>query len=512
MRDRLRRFAACLAVTACVSAGACGNESLIDPMDDPDTFTVGGTISGQTAAVTLALNGTSQVFDASSFTFSQGVAAGAAYSVLFAGSAGNQQCFVVNGIGIATADVDDVGVTCEDIQPELRFVEAEVTGNLAVGDFDGDGIQDVVVTIRTLPGHAIASNLDMYRILFGTGGAAYSAPLDVARIGSSDTDERGRHFVVDDFDGDGVDDFAYSGGYGLEVFTLGAGRTPQRIFAPGPNGIPLVEIDANGDGSPDLVSIIWGGSNLNYFNIYRGIGGGSFAAEEFIGNRDDPEAQTLGMGSPVNMVVGDVDGDGNDDIVAVVLVGFGVDQSLALGVFYGDGLGGFDYPSALDPITDDVFEGYFPFEIASKELAAGDIDGDGDLDLAMTSTTNFVLLLDNDGSGSFSESGRVPVRLRPIHTRLADFDDDGVLDLLAAHGDSRDVIIAFGLGGGTFGSAAGSDAEWLEFALPQNADLYDVTVVDIDGDGLLDVAVAENGTNPSDSGRGSVQLWLSPGG
>lgn len=507
------RNIAAIAVLA-LTFGACGAENPLnpdpDPMDDPETFTVGGTMSGHSAEVTLSLNAVSETFNTASFTFTQTVESGSAYAVFFVSSASGQECDISNGLGVISANVTDVAVLCRDVDPELRFVDAEVTGHLAIGDFDGDGIEDVVITIRTLPGHAVGTNLDMYRVLFGTGSGAYETPVDVARAGSSDSDLRGRHFAVADFDGDGIDDFAFNSGAGLEVFGTGGSRAPVRFFGLESGGSPLVSVDTDQNGSPDLVSIVFGGSNLNYLNLFRSNGDGTFEGEEFIANRDDTEAQALGMGAPMNMVVGDFDGDGIDDIATLVLVGFGSDQSLSLALFSGDGAGGFDYPTALDPVSDDVFEGFFPFELPSKELAAGDFDGDGDLDLALTSTTDFVLLLTNDG-GTFTESGRATVRLRPIHTRLADFDDDGVLDLLVAHADSRDLVIAFGQGGGTFGTAAGGDSEWLVFPLDQDAELYDVVVADVDGDGALDVAVAENGTNPSDSGRGSVQLWLNPG-
>lgn len=88
---------------------------------------------------------------------------------------------------------------------------------------------------------------------------------------------------------------------------------------------------------------------------------------------------------------------------------------------------------------------------------------------------------------------------------------DGSLDILTANADSRNIVVAFGNGSGSFGGPAVGDSGWRAFALDQRAELYDVTVGDLDGDGALDVAVAENGPNPSDSGRGSIHIFFAPG-
>jgi len=38
-----------------------------------------------------------------------------------------------------------------------------------------------------------------------------------------------------------------------------------------------------------------------------------------------------------------------------------------------------------------------------------------------------------------------------------------------------------------------------------------VLVTDLDGDGTPDIVLAEDGTNPPYTGRGSVQIFLGPG-
>ena len=497
-------------------AFACGGETPLgnpdpDPDPDPHQVTIGGTISGHDAAVTLSLNTANETFADAAFTFAQTVTSGSAYAVLFVSSASGQSCAIANGIGIASADVSNVAVTCETAPTELRYGDAEITGQLAVGDLDGDTFLDFVFTIRTLPGHAVGTNLDMFRVVFGNGDGTYSTPVDVNRVGSSDVNERGRSLHALQLDASPESEFVISNGSGVEAFSVGAGRSPTRFYAPGPGGAPLVTADVDGNGAEDLVAIVWGGSRLDYFGLLRNNGDGTFEAEVAVGNRDDPGATALGLGSPVNLLAGDFDGDGNQDVMGVFVVGSGTDAPLALALFSGTGTGSFSYPAALDTISDDVFEGSFAFEETSKEIAAGDFDGDGDLDLAMTSTTDFLLLLENDGAGGFTEWSRVDAGLRPIHVRTADFDGDGALDLLSLNADSGDLVIAFGGGDGSFGTPAGGESAWRTLSLDRDAEPYDVVIADLDGDGLPDIAVAEDGTNPSDSGRGSVAIFLAPG-
>lgn len=517
-RSRRRRALRLLTCTFALVATACGGPTVVEDDDDDDDdmmatqYTVGGTVTGADGAVTLSLNAVSSTFSDATFTFPATLTSGSPYGVLFVSSATGQSCTVTNGIGVISANVTSVEVVCTSAMVTLRFDDAEVTGLITTGDVDGDGMEDLVFTIRTLPGHVSGSNQDMFRVLFGTGAGQFTGQIDLPRLGSSDSNKRGHHLLALELNGDTSDDFAISTGSALEVFSGSAGRTPSRIFAPGGSGAPLHTLDADGNGTQDLVSIIFGGSNLNYFNLYRNNGDGTFEDEEFVANRDDAEAQALDMGSPMNFLTGQFDDDDIDDILAIVLTGTGTDAGLALALLSGNGTGGFVYPAALDDLSDDLFLGEFAFEEPSKEIAAGDFDADGDLDLAITSTTDFLQILTNDGQGSFTATSRVTVEERPIHVRAADFDEDGTLDLLSVNADAKTLVIAFGQGGATFGAAGAGEAAWKSIQLDGDVDLFDVVVSDIDGDGTPDITLAEDGTNPPDTGRGSVQIFLGPGG
>ena len=393
----------------------------------------------------------------------------------------------------------------------LRYDDAEITGQLTSGDFNGDSFVDLALTIRTLPGHVSGQNNDMFRIVYGDGAGGFNNFVDIFRIGSSDSNKRGHQLIAGDFDGDSVDDFALSNGGIFQAFS-GNAAIPQGLFnSTDTPGAPLYSLDADGNGFNDFVAIVFGGSTLDFFNLYRNFGNSSFGTVEFIGNRDDPQIKALEIGSPVNFTVGDFDGNTIEDILAVVLTGSGNDTHLALALFTGNGNGSFDNPTVVSPVSDDLFLGEFPFEAPSKEIAFGDFDGDGDNDLAFTSTTSFLQIFLNNGSGQFTAAQRVQVGNKPIHIRAADFDNDGIIDLASVNANSRTIVIALGNGDGTFADSTNNNSRSITIQLDGDVDLFDMDVADYDADGYLDIAIAEDGTNPPDTGRGSVQIFFAPG-
>ena len=115
------------------------------------------------------MNGTEETFAASPFTFTQDLASGDQYAVLFVSTPANQQCTISNGVGTAIANVTNVSLTCTDPITLLQYQDAEVAGIMTSSDFDGDGFTDLVFTIRTLAGHPTGSNNDMFRVTYGNG-------------------------------------------------------------------------------------------------------------------------------------------------------------------------------------------------------------------------------------------------------------------------------------------------------------------------------------------------------
>ncbi len=123
-------------------------------------------------------------------------------------------------------------------------------------------------------------------------------------------------------------------------------------------------------------------------------------------------------------------------------------------------------------------------------LSVGDLDGDGDLDIAATNTgippdfSDSVSVLLNHGDGTFADHVTYGVEVAPRSVAVGDLDGDGDLDLAVANESSGNVSVLLNYGDGTFavGVSHGVGDE------PSS-----VAIGDLDGDGYLDLAVANSG-------------------
>jgi hypothetical protein len=125
------------------------------------------------------------------------------------------------------------------------------------------------------------------------------------------------------------------------------------------------------------------------------------------------------------------------------------------------------------------------FDVA---LATADLNGDGNLDLAFEDD---VVL--GYGDGAFSSAGSLYNSGLPESVALGDFNGDGRLDAVVANGSTKtspgsELTVSLGKGDGTFTSAVGSP-------IPLGNDLSAAVAADFNGDGKLDLAVADAGSN-----------------
>jgi hypothetical protein len=319
---------------------------------------------------------------------------------------------------------------------------------LAVGDFNGDGAQDLVTANDQFANNSVSVLLGNGDGTFGTSNVYTAGQTPVA-------------VAVGDFNRDGVEDVvaANRGAFqGTQIgsisLLLGNGdgtllASPD-LVVPGPG--PSVEADFNGDGIPDL-AVVTTSPAFSGVMIFPGIGNGSFGAP----------IPTVQIDQPTCVAAGDFNGDHNMDLA--------VSTNSGVTILLGNGNGTFgtryDYTAGPSPAW----------------VAVDDFNGDGHLDLAVANNPasgGGVSILLGNGDGTFATASSVAAGGAATYLATGDFNGDGFKDLAVVNGSANKVSVVLGHGDGAFGSPTGYATQ----VGPGSAGIGD-----FNGDHHLDLAV-----------------------
>ena len=256
-------------------------------------------------------------------------------------------------------------------------------------------------------------------------------------------------------------------------FTAKAGAGPATFIADSAvsiSGSPFdVKMgDVDGDGDLDLLT-----ANPSFASVSVRLNDGT---GHFGGG-----SEVTGTNHAMCLELADADGDGDLDLFTGNYGPFPPGTGDQVGVYRNDGTGAFTFLEQV-PVLPGVYT-----------LTLADIDGDGDVDIltpAITApatplpTTPRVAVRFNDGTGHFSTTGPDLITGYNVATlATGDIDSDGDLDLIVPGYDTaRTVGVWRNSGAGIF-----SLADTMRVA-----GTFKVVLADMDGDGDLDLLNANN--------------------
>ncbi len=416
---------------------------------------------------------------------------------------------------------------------------------LTAGDFNGDGLTDVVVGTPFFDGpeNDRFNGGGAFLILGGSDGVGVrdlgsrgARREDVVFYGAEEDDRFGKVAAHADLDGDGVDDLVIGapGGDGPgnlrpdagEVYIFFGGlhvsseavRDMSGLLGPGADvtifgrdtldglGASLALGDVDGDGATDLVIgaagafgfgnfraaagdvyIIFGGPDLRFRSVIDLAD--PFAGADVVIHGADPVDQ-----AGVTVAVGDLNGDGIDDVALSAPNGDGPgerrrDTGEVYVVFGGRRLASEpirDLAGVFAPPADLVIYGRFPADGLGLSLGIADVSGDGIEDLVVAARALIRARLG---------AGEVYVILGSATLPL-----DGVRDIAGVVGRLPDAVLL------------GAEARQLADPQPDQFGAA-LDLADMNDDGIADLVIGAPGADGLENGRlNTGEVYVIPGG
>jgi hypothetical protein len=341
------------------------------------------------------------------------------------------------------------------------------TFSVASGDFNGDGIPDVVV--------------GQFQDFASTGVVVYLGKGDGTFYAgdSYGTSPRMSYVAVGDFNGDGKLDIAGIDeaddvlqillGNGDGTFSIGGTYHTSASNNPAAQGLVVGDFDKDGK-----LDIAIANANTGDVGVLLGKGDGTFAAAV---------SYPITGYAPFNLAAADLDGDGYPDLAVTAYT----DGPAMVGVL----LSNSEAPGTFGTVHFVAVNGQ------PENIALGDLNKDGKTDMAVTETggatfNGQIEIFLNDGTGTFTAAptayaastfGGITGDSYPLDIQMFDMNGDGNLDLVYVNDDYGTVAVALGNGDGTLAAP-------VEFPTTEYAE--GLALADVNGDGATDVLTGED--------------------
>ncbi len=296
----------------------------------------------------------------------------------------------------------------------ITLTTGQAPQGVAIGDIDGDGKPDMAVT--SYNGNLVS----VFRNTSTTGNISFAAKVDIA-LGSCPF-----FVVIRDMDGDGRADMvtankdANTVSIVLNTGEVGSISFAERVdLATGLKPYSVTVGDLDDDGKPDVAASAFEANNMVVFRNKSTVGLVSFEVR-----------QDFAVTTPYSISIGDLDGDGKSDLVTGNLT------SNNISVFRNTSVVG----TISFAAKSDIAIGQRIYNVAIGDLD-GDGKNDLATSNYTGNTVSVLRNIGTSGTIGFAAQVALPTGAGPNYVSIADMEGDGKPDLLVTNYDANSISI-----------------------------------------------------------------------